>query len=154
MSSFNTLVAALRRGDVVNNIRGQSPTETLSAFVKTLRLPVSLDRKALAKALEERESLATTALGFGFAIPHPRKRVMEGEERAIVGIAYLEHPVEWGDPEGKPVGVLFLVLSGGEDQHLSLLSEIASLAENLEFRKFIAGNPQKEEILAYLSASA
>ena len=151
MDRLEPLNSALRRGDVVNNVKGALPAEALAAFSKTLRLPVSIDRKALAKALEERESLATTALGFGFAIPHPRKRVMEGEERAIVAIAYLEHPIEWNAPDKDPVSVLFLVLSGGDAQHLTLLSEIASLAENPEFRDFMAGNPQKEEILAYLS---
>jgi PTS system nitrogen regulatory IIA component len=154
MNGVSTLTTSLRRGDVVNNVRGTTPAQALASLAKTLRLPVSIDRNNLAKALEERESLATTALGLGFAIPHPRKRVLEGEDRAIVAIAYLEHPVEWGDPEGKPVEVLFLVLSGGEEQHLSLLSEIASLAENPGFRNFIAGNPQKEEILSYLANPA
>lgn len=152
MDGFKTLTDALRRGDVVNNVRGASPAEALASLVKTLQLPVSVDRKNLANALEERETLATTALGLGFAIPHPRRRIFDREERGLVAVAYLEHPVDWGAQDSKPASVLFLVLSGSDEQHLALLSEIATLAESEDFRRFIASNPQKDEILSYLAS--
>jgi mannitol/fructose-specific phosphotransferase system IIA component (Ntr-type) len=141
----------IENGDVYNNIKGKDIQSAFDSFLKVARLKKNINKKNLAESLLEREALCTTALAYGFAIPHPRKRIFNKEEDASLCIAYLEYPIEWYAPDGGPVATLFFVLSGEEWQHLSLLSEIATLVDDPEFRSFMSGKPQKKELLDYLS---
>ncbi len=144
------LLSMLDRGDVYFNIKGSTPAEVLTSLVKVLRTSKAIDKKILREALIEREGVATTAMGMGFAIPHPRRHLAAGEKDAIVAVAYLDTPVDWHAPDGKLVSTLFLVLSAEARNHLSALSAIACLAGKEDFRKMIAKQPSKKELLAYL----
>ncbi len=150
MTRLADVADLIGRGDVFYNIRGSTPEETLRAFVKVLRLPKALDRKTLADALVEREGLATTAIGKGFAIPHPRGRLLQDERSAFISIGYLDNPIPWNSPDGKPVSVLFLVVSANAELHLSALAGIACLVDNPGFKEFIARQPEKSAFIDFL----
>lgn len=151
MNSSQTLAKALTRGDVYYNIQGSTRDEAIASFSRVAKLPKGLDRKLLSAALVERESLASTAMGDGFALPHPRHHLLKDEADALVAIGYLDTPVDWDSPDGKPVSVVFLVLSAGVDQHLGTLSALAWLAQSEEFKALIARRPSKSEILALIA---
>ena len=150
MSQISDLIELLERGDVFYNIQGDSPEEALRAFAKVVRAPKPLDRKVLADALVEREGLATTAIGEGFAIPHPRQRMLQDEAKAFIAVGYLDSPIPWDSPDGKPVSLLFLVVSANSTSHLSVLSGIASLMGDQQFKEFMAKKPEKSKLITYL----
>ncbi len=151
MEPFLTLSIMLERGDVYFNIRGSSSPEVISSLVKVLRPIKCIDKEALLKSLVEREELGSTAIGSGYAIPHPRKFCYQDKESACLAIAYLDQPVEWSALDGKPVNCLFLVLSADTKDHLVTLSELARLAELPEFSRFIAKKPSKQDVLEFLA---
>lgn len=142
------------RGDVYYNIKGSTSTEVLTSLVKVARTPKAIDKKVLKEALIERETIATTAIGKGFAIPHPRRHLTADEKDAMVVVAYLDTPLDWHALDGKPVSTLFLVISAEAQSHLSALSAIACLAGKEEFQKIMAKQPSKKELLEYLSAKS
>lgn len=150
ISKKSLVCSLLEKGDVYYNIQGGSAEEAISSFAKVLRLPKSVDRAALKNALIERERLGTTAIGEGFAIPHSRKQEAANDESAFMAIGYLDMPLDWGAPDGKPVTTLFLILSAGVQHHLSALSGIACMAGKKDFRTFIAKRPSKKEVIEYL----
>jgi len=150
MNKTAYLLEFLSRGDIYYNIKGSSPDTALSSFMKVLRLPKSMDRTVLKAALIEREALGTTAIGDGIAIPHSRKQAAADEASAFVAIGFLDTPIDWNAPDGKPVTTLFLILSAGVENHLSVLSGIACLAGKKEFRAFLSTRPSKKELLDYL----
>lgn len=152
MTRLADVADLIGRGDVFYNIGGSTPEETLRAFVKVLRLPRALDRKTLADALVEREGLATTAIGKGFAIPHPRGRLLRDERSAFISIGYLDNPIPWNSPDGKPVSTLFLLVSAEGTQHLSALAGIACLADNHGFKGFVSRQPAKSELLNFIAS--
>ena len=151
-NKLDFLRSLIDRGDIYYNIKGSSPEAALSSFSKVLKLPKTMDRLGLERALIEREGLGTTAMGEGFAIPHSRKQVAADEASAFVAVAYLDTAIDWKAPDGKPVTTLFLILSAGVENHLSVLSGIACLAGKSEFRAFMARRPSKKELLEYLQA--
>jgi PTS system nitrogen regulatory IIA component len=151
VSQISSFLNALGLGNVVNNVKGSKPEDILQTFIKVLHLPKHIDKASLGDDLVERESLGSTAIGYGYAMPHPRKRIMNDEHAAIIAVAYLENPVEWSSPDGRPVEVLFLLLSGEDRQHLTFISEIASIVNDLGFREFMTKKPQKDKIIEYLS---
>ena len=152
MTRPGAVAELLRRGDVFYNIGGERPEDVLRAFVKVLRLPKALDKKVLADAIVEREALATTAIGNGFAIPHSRARLLKEEALAFISIGYLDNPIPWNSPDGEPVSTLFLLVSAEGTQHLSALAGIACLADNGRFKEYISEQPSKAELLKFIAS--
>jgi PTS system nitrogen regulatory IIA component len=150
MNSGQIFTRSLARGDVYYNIQGSTRDETIRSLSRVVKLPKGLDRKVLSEALIEREGLASTAMGEGFALPHPRHQLIKEEADALVAIGYLDTPVDWASPDGKPVSVVFLVLSAGVDQHLATISALACLTQSEDFKALIKRRPSKSELLALI----
>jgi mannitol/fructose-specific phosphotransferase system IIA component (Ntr-type) len=78
------------------------------------------------QAVEERESVLSTGVGFGVAIPHARSSAVR--ELCVVGGVSAE-PVPYDSIDGEPVRLFFLIV-GPESSaglHVKLLSRIARL---------------------------
>ena len=144
------LSSMIVRSDVYFNLKGSTPEEVIASAVKLIKWPKGLDRSALKAALLERESLASTALGDGFALPHPRHLMLVNPEDAMVAVCYPEVPVDWGAPDGLPVTTIFFVLSAVPEQHLITLSCIARLVQDKAFRSLILQRPQRTELLEFM----
>lgn len=90
----------------------------------------------------QRESLATTGIGFGIAIPHGKT---DAVNRVSVAIGRLTEPLEWQSLDGKKVQMIFLLAvpekSKGDD-HLRILSGLSRKLIHKDFREqlFQAGN--------------
>ena len=68
-----TVSAGLRRGGVIRGIGGNTREEVLAEIVKKLPLTDEGERVMLLDMLLARESLGTTGVGDGIAIPHVRR---------------------------------------------------------------------------------
>ncbi|HEY9054097.1 MAG TPA: PTS sugar transporter subunit IIA [Rectinemataceae bacterium] len=152
MRRLDELVAAIEKGDVVYDVRGKDRASVLANLVKLIKPPAGLGRAELASALVEREELATTAIGGGIALPHPRQRLAKDSNQAFVTLGYLDQPIEWDAPDGKPVSSVFLVISDAADSHLKILAGLACLGDMREFRSFLAQRPDKATLIGYLKA--
>ncbi|GAA5175024.1 PTS IIA-like nitrogen regulatory protein PtsN [Niveibacterium umoris] len=92
-----------------------------------------LARSAVYDALFAREKLGSTGLGQGIAIPHGR---LKGLRDAIGAFIRLTQPVPFEAPDGKPVNLLFVLLvpESATEHHLRLLSELAQMFSDRNFR--------------------
>jgi PTS system nitrogen regulatory IIA component len=90
-------------------------------------------RSAVFDSLFAREKLGSTGLGQGVAIPHGR---VKGIKDAIGAFIRLAHPVPFDAPDGKPVGVVFVLLvpEAATELHLQILSELAHFFSDAEMR--------------------
>ncbi|HEX5053562.1 MAG TPA: PTS sugar transporter subunit IIA [Planctomycetota bacterium] len=92
--------------------------------------------KALGKRLADREAIGSTGLGNGVAVPH-----VKGEDVAAMALvlARAKGGIEWQAIDGRPVHVLFLLVSpaGEPENHLKCLRWIATLARSADFRRFL-----------------
>jgi nitrogen PTS system EIIA component len=66
-----------------------------------------IEPDAILAALLSRETLGSTGLGKGFALPHAR---MEGLSRFVGLFARLTRPIEYDSIDGAPVDLVFLLL--------------------------------------------
>ncbi|HEY2797673.1 MAG TPA: PTS sugar transporter subunit IIA [Thermoanaerobaculia bacterium] len=84
------------------------------------------DADELAARLLDREKLGCTGLGDGIAIPHCK---LPGIDHVAVAVATTEQPVEFGAADGKPIRVIFLVVSPtqGAAAHLQALARVSRL---------------------------
>ncbi len=140
------------RGDVYYNLQGSTPEAVIGSLAKLAKLPKGVDRTALKAALLAREGLGSTAIGNGFAIPHPRQRLLAEADTGFVAVGYLDEPVEWGAPDGAPVTTVFLLLSSSADEHLTALSGLACLANDTAFRALVENQPVKQAIVDFLKS--
>lgn len=92
--------------------------------------------KAMRKRLIEREALGSTGLGNGVAVPHVKS---EGVERTVLVLGRSKAGLDWVAIDGRPVHVVFLLVSPADEPeaHLQCLRWIATLARNLDFRRFL-----------------
>ena len=67
-----SLMQALQAGGIFYRVDGKDKPAVLRAVVDILRLPEEVDREFLYQVLLARESLGSTGIGDGIAIPHVR----------------------------------------------------------------------------------
>jgi mannitol/fructose-specific phosphotransferase system IIA component (Ntr-type) len=105
-------------------------------------------------AVQEREAVLSTGIGFGVAIPHARSAAVR-ELSVVCGLSPV--PVPYDSIDGEPVRLFFLIVGpeSSAGQHVKVLSRIARLVrrDNLRHRLCEAGNPQ-EFYAALLEAEA
>jgi PTS system nitrogen regulatory IIA component len=91
-------------------------------------------RSTVFDSLFAREKLGSTGLGQGVAIPHGR---VKGIKDAIGAFVRLINPVPFDAPDGKPVGMVFVLLvpEHATELHLQILSELAQLFSDTEMRE-------------------
>jgi mannitol/fructose-specific phosphotransferase system IIA component (Ntr-type) len=95
-------------------------------------------------AVEEREAVLSTGIGFGVAIPHARSPAVR-ELSLVCGVS--PTPVSFDSIDGEPVRLFFLIVGpeASAGQHVKVLSRIARLVrrENLRQRLCEAATPEE-----------
>lgn len=146
------LLAALEQGGIVHDLPGRSREEVLSAVAKLPGIPAGVDRELLYQLLLAREALASTSVGGGIAIPHPRDPVVAPVDQPLVFLCFLRHAVDFRAIDGQPVTVLFLLLSPSVREHLRVLARLASALHDEEVKKLLAAGAPSEAILGRIAA--
>jgi len=144
------LIKYLDSGDTYYGVRGKNPQDAIESLFSALIVPEGLDRNALKEAILDREAIMPTAIGDGFALPHPRKPLEDSGLMPIIALAYCDSPVDWAALDDIRVSNFFLVVSTNQEEHLALLGELAELLRDKNFVKFLGEKPTKKELLDYL----
>ncbi len=133
--------------NVIPDLSAGSKEEAINNLVDTLGS--RLDKETIAsvrKAVMERESIMSTGVGKGLAIPHGKCRQLS-ETYAAFG--KLRKPVNYDSIDGEPVVILFLLV-GPESQnsiHIKMLSRISRLLNSSSFREKLLKSNESEKIL-------
>lgn len=94
------------------------------------------DIKGFKTALFKRESLMSTGIGYGIAIPHVK---LPDIEEFFITIGIHKRGVDWVSLDNKPIHLIFLI-AGPESQqekYLRILARITFVIKNPEKRKEI-----------------
>ena len=145
------LLEACRRGGVFFGVKASGVEDFLARAVELAPLPEGVDRENLLDRLLQRELMASTALGEGVAVPHPRKPLAE-LETPVVSTFFLAEPLDFHALDGKPVRVVFLMLGSSTREHLKLLSQLAFFLKNPEARAALERCGNEEEFFGILES--
>ena len=145
MPSFSD---ALSVGGIFHEVGGTDKPSVLRAIVDLLRLPDGVDRELLHRMLVAREALASTAVGDGIAIPHPRNPIVLRVTQPLVTLCLLAQPVDFGALDGQPVYALFTLVSSAPRIHLHLLARLSYVLRQSSFKTLISGRSPAADILA------
>ncbi|MCA8980101.1 MAG: PTS sugar transporter subunit IIA [Planctomycetes bacterium] len=127
--------------------------ELVENLVKAKALPAELEAAAV-EALVAREDLGSTGVGAGVAIPHVK---LKGLDRVACSISIHKEGLEWSAIDGEPVSIFFTVLrperAGDQhdpERHLEMMTWIAKLARERDFRRFAGRAKTKTELVDLL----
>ncbi len=120
---------------VILDIKSQEKPAVLDELASKLAAAEpELDAERLLRVLTERESLQSTGIGDGVAIPHGK---MEGLPRLVASFARSTSGVDFDSIDGQKTHLFFLLVvpehSGG--QHLKALARISRFFRDASFRK-------------------
>lgn len=147
------LADALRAGGVHYDVPGADKAGVLESVVRLLNLPPGVDRAFLLSVMLARESLGSTGIGDGIAIPHVRNPIVLGIPQPLVSLCFLKNPIEFDSPDGKPVHTLFTLVSPTVRTHLHLLSRLSFTLRKPEFASLVASRAPAERILSAAEAA-
>lgn len=145
-----TLESAVREGGIHYRVGGDSKAAVLQAVVEMMRLGEEVNRQFLLQVLLARESLGSTGIGEGIAIPHVRNPIVMHIARPSITLCFLEKPVDFGAIDGKPVHTLFTIISPTIRAHLHLISRLAYALRVPEMAAVLARQGSRDEIFTEL----
>jgi len=96
----------------------------IAALAKESPVLRKISEDEILEALQERETLGSTAFGHGIAIPHCR---MKGVRDFVVGLVTVPEGVEFEAEDGKRVHLLVFIIAPKEslNTHIRLLSAVS-----------------------------
>lgn len=113
----------------------------------------SIARSTVSENLFARERMGSTGLGHGVAVPHGR---IKGLKNPIAAFVRLAEPIPFESPDGLAVSLLIFLLMPDNvtQQHLEILSEIAEMLSDDEFRHALQTETDAQKIYQSIVAWA
>jgi len=149
--SLPSLSDALKAGGVAYRVGGHDVPSVLRAVVDVLNLPEEVDREFLFQVLQARETLGSTGIGDGIAIPHVRNPVVLHVTKPSVTLCFLEHPIDFNAIDRQPVSTLFTLISPTVRAHLHMLSRLGFVLQNQAFKAALKQKASRDELMEALS---
>jgi mannitol/fructose-specific phosphotransferase system IIA component (Ntr-type) len=128
------VIEHVREAHCVPELKGDTREAVIEELVERLvrtKTLTSDGRELLLESILEREEAATTGIGQGIALPHPKTTddvagVLPGVE---VAVGLHKTGVDFASLDGDPVHIVFLVVSPEKQGYLEVAKRIAALAK-------------------------
>ncbi|NLM01123.1 MAG: PTS sugar transporter subunit IIA [Treponema sp.] len=145
---FDMNIAELiQRGGVYFNVPGTTPEEVYKYVSHKISLPEGVDPDVLCAEICQRETLMSTAVGNGVALPHPRYPLLKCYDDQKIIVCYLDTPITMNAPDSKPVYVMMILLTSTTQSHLKILSQLAYLFQQSAFRAEMSNKPGEADLI-------
>jgi PTS system nitrogen regulatory IIA component len=110
---------------------------------------LNADSAAILASITEREQLGSTGFGQGVAIPHGK---IEGLNRMYCLFARLAEPIDYKAIDGRPVDLVFLLLSPAHPgaEHLKALAAISRVTRDIPALEKVRGARSRDALAAVL----
>jgi fructose-specific phosphotransferase system IIA component len=134
------------------NIDHQDKEEVIQELAKLIRQENRLNQPEdyIVEVLR-REELASTAIGYGLAIPHGKCKAVNVP---TVAFGRLNKGIDWNSMDGEPVHMVFLLAvpeEAASDHHLKILAALARKFLDEDFRSSLLTIEDEEAMLQLLA---
>ena len=132
--SFMNLISKILRPDnILLDTESTSKKRVFERVGLLFENNQQISRSQVFDSLFAREKLGSTGLGHGVAIPHGRIAKLRDATAAFVKTS---NPIPFDAPDGQPVNLIFVLLvpDRANDLHLQILSELAQMFSDTQFR--------------------
>ncbi len=126
----------LSKQAILADLRSTKKEDVVRELVDTLVSAGEIDknnRNKIIEALMERESLGSTAIGQGIAIPHAKSELVS---KLVGAFGLSKRGVDFDSLDGEPVYIFFLLVAPQDSAgpHLKALARISRLFKDKYFR--------------------
>ncbi|WP_243311521.1 PTS sugar transporter subunit IIA [Fundidesulfovibrio agrisoli] len=148
------LAEYLRKDFVLDSLAADGKPEVLAELVAPVaRVFPDIDAQKALRVLLDRESLGTTGIGDGVAIPHGK---MDSLKEIVIVAGRSTGGVDFEALDHKPCRIFFLVLAPEHvaGMHLRILAQISRLLSDESFRGAFLDAPDQEGLWRVLTSHA
>lgn len=149
---FDSILLAMQRGGIFYDVPGKNRETVLQSAVKHIPNIEAGEIDRIYEKLLEREILASTGIGHGIALPHPRSNPDIKIDMPQITTCFLSDAIPFEAIDGQPVNVLMVLLSRTTKQHLALLSKLSYYLRDPDFRGHLLAKPSQAEIFYKIAA--
>jgi PTS system nitrogen regulatory IIA component len=142
------LADALENGGIQRLVACLTKTDVLRSVVALIPGISPSDGELIFNGLMARETLGSTAIGNGIAIPHVRNPIILNIKGPAVILCFLDHPIDFGALDGKKVSTIFTMISPTARIHLHLLARLSYVLQNKDVLKVLSVDCEGEKILS------
>lgn len=135
---------------ILLDIEVSSKKEAITKMVEALRVAGTVsDGAKFLDAVFERESLGSTAIGKGMALPHARTQHID---KITIMMARLKEGIDFGAADGQNVRLLFLLGTPlkAVSEYLAVLAKLSKILKNDKTREKILKATTPNEIRTIL----
>src|SRR3982750_2020998 len=134
---------------IKTSLPGGNKRSLLQQLANLASQRLGIEAPAVLASLTEREQLGSTGFGQGVAIPHGK---IDGVGRIYGLFARLSEPLEYKAIDGRPVDLVFLLLSPVEAgaEHLRALAAVSRVARNAATLEKMRGARSRDALAAVL----
>lgn len=135
---------------VFMGLKSNSKRQLLQDLADRAAEITGISERTIFDTILERENLGSTGFGEGTALPHGR---FEGLDKVYGFFAKLNSPVDFDAIDGKPVDLVFMLLSpeGNGADHLTALAQASRILKDETLRTKLRQISSAQEIAALLN---
>ncbi len=127
------------------NLHISNTEELFREMVSCLKLKNPEDQEILIQELLKRETMQSTAIGQGIAIPHPRHPHFTTIGANIV-LAVLHDPIKFNAPDNIPVDIFCLVVCDSSTEYLHTIQKLVKQFQNTQLSQKLRIHTSAKEI--------
>ena len=134
---------------IKTSLSGGNKRSLLQQLSQLAAQRIGAESGAILASLNEREQLGSTGFGQGVAIPHGK---IEGLNRIYCLFARLSEPIEYKAIDGRPVDLVFLLLSPPDAgaEHLKALAAISRITRHVPTLEKMRGARSRDAMTAVI----
>jgi PTS system nitrogen regulatory IIA component len=144
----------LEPGFITPSLPAKTKSSVLRELVALAGTTGRLNNPAdLVASLEARETLCSTGMPGGFALPHPRVPDPYLFESSFIALGRTVQDIHFGAPDGRPTNLFFLICCQDDRLHLHTLARICLMARNTSVLDELRQAPDASAMHACLLAA-
>ena len=137
----------LKKQGIALNVKVSSKDEAIDKLVNLMDDSGNLnDKKEYKNKVLERESLSTTGIGDGIAIPHAKTKAVKNPGLSSMVVS---EGVDYDSLDGAPAKLFFMIAApeSANNLHLEVLARLSTILMDESFRESLINAKSKEEYL-------
>jgi PTS system nitrogen regulatory IIA component len=135
----------LNKDSIVANLESTNKNGVIKELSQAIAKTTNAKPDDIATVLMERETLGSTGIGGGIAIPHGK---LDAVDSVTVGFGLSREGVEYDSLDNRLVHIFFLLLTpeNSTGDHLKVLAQISKLLKKTQFKEGLRGATSLDEI--------
>jgi PTS system nitrogen regulatory IIA component len=151
VSNSKRVFELLDKRYILTNLQEKPKEELIKEMISFLPHTeiADISSEEIVQAILKRESLESTGIGNGIAIPHTR---LSSIKNFYIILGLSKKGVDFEAIDRKPVHIIFLVLAREDDKtlYIRILARLARLLHNEEFRNSLLEQNSPEDVIHFI----